>query len=74
MVAAMFIDDAVTSSVESCDSFERASRHKPGMKLDAELPNRDALVKELVDDFILEAFDVHLQQIDHRIAIVVHNS
>ena len=74
MVAAALMDDTVAGLIESCDGLESDSRPEPGMKLDAELSNRDAFVKELVDNLVLEAFNIHLQQIDRGIAILVHNS
>ena len=46
---------------------------EPAMEFDAQLPNRNVLVEELVDDVELKAFDVHLQEVDVRVSIPAHD-
>ena len=66
-VAVLLVNNAIAPSVEPGDRPKCLTGAEPAMKLDAELPNGDVLVEELVDDVELEPFDVHLQEVDVRV-------
>ena len=72
-IAVLFVNNAVAVAVEPGNGPKGLAWPEPAMEFDAQLTNGNVLVEELIDDVELEAFDVHLQEVDMGVSIPVHD-
>jgi len=73
MIAAVFVDETVSSLVQATDRLEGPSRAEPCVEFNTQLANRNLFRQDLINDVVFESFDVHLQKVDRGISVPVHD-